>query len=89
MVLLAGNEVLQQTQSWAGKGVEIRNPSMFSLTKSLLSPSSHTRLWAFLWTRYNRFTTCTGVTLFTLDGETGALPLYFGTPNQYSLSNNV
>lgn len=29
MVLQAGNEVLQQTQSWAGKGVEIQNPSMF------------------------------------------------------------
>lgn len=29
MVLQAGNEVLQQTQSWAGKGVEIRNPNTF------------------------------------------------------------
>lgn len=89
VVLQAGNEVLQQTQSWAEEGVEIRNPSMFWLTKSLLSPSSHTRLWAFLWTRYKRFTTCMGVPLFALGCETGALPLSFGTPNQCSLSNHA
>lgn len=89
MALQAGNEVLQQTQNWAGKAVEIQNPSMFWLTISLLSPLSHTGLWAFLWTRYKRFTTGTGVGLFAVDCKIEALPLSFGTPSQCSLSNHA
>lgn len=89
MALQAGNEVLQRIQSWAGKGVEIQNPSMFWLTISLLYPSSHTGLWAFLWTRYKGFTTHTGVVLFAVDCKIGALPLSFGTPCQCNLSNHA
>lgn len=85
--LQAGNEVLQRTQSWAGKGVEIQNPSTFWLTISLLSPSSHTELWAFLRTRYKAFSTITGIILFAVDYKIGALPLSFGTPSQCILSN--
>lgn len=86
MALQAGSEVLQRTQSWAGKGEEIQNPSMFWLAISLLSPLCHTGLWAFLWARYKAFTAIVSIILFAVDCKILAPPLHFGTPSQCTLT---